>query len=117
MGLSFTTVQRMFIGSFLASLFVWYFQGSVMDAALTLVGLSTLTGIVWGLSEKDITFDALGVNAAGFLVVFSFLASIAIFAEICIGVFDWPTVGSYSLSLFFVGSFWWTGALVQPSNN
>ncbi|NCG00723.1 MAG: hypothetical protein GWP25_02900 [Euryarchaeota archaeon] len=117
MGLSFTTVQRMFIGSFLASLFVWYFQGAVMDAALTLVGLSTLTGIVWGLSEKDITFDALGVNAAGFLVVFSFLASIAIFAEICIGVFDWPTVGSYSLSLFFVGSFWWTGALIQPSNN
>ncbi|HJL96773.1 MAG: hypothetical protein HOL22_05385 [Euryarchaeota archaeon] len=117
MGLSFTTVQRMFIGSFLAALLAWYFQCTAMDAAWTFIGLSSLTGIVWGLSEKDITFDALGLNSQGVLVMFSFVASIAIFAEICIGVFDFPTIGSYGLSLCFIGTFWWTGALIQPSNN
>ena len=40
-----------------------------MDATLTFIGLSTLTGIVWGLSEKDITFEALGLNAEGVLVM------------------------------------------------
>ena len=88
-----------------------------MDATLTLIGLSALTGITWGLSEKDIAFEALGLNAEGILVIFSFLASIAIFAQICIGVFDFPMIGSYVLSLFFVGSFWWTGALIQPKTN
>tara|TARA_B100001758_G_C18219573_1_gene509515 strand:- start:279 stop:632 length:354 start_codon:yes stop_codon:yes gene_type:complete len=117
MGLSFATVQRMFFGSFLAAALTWVLQDSLMDATWVFLGLSALTGIVWGLSEKDITFDALGLNASGFLVAFSFLISIALFAEICIGVFSWPTTGSYVTSLFFVGSFWWTGALVQPKNN
>lgn len=117
MGLSFVTVQRMFLGSFLVSFFTWILQGNLMDATLTLIGLSSLTGITWGLSEKDIAFEALGLNAEGILVIFSFIASIAIFAQICIGVFDFPMVGSYVLSLFFVGSFWWTGALIQPKTN
>ena len=117
MGLSFVTVQRMFLGSFLASSLTWFLQGNLMDAMLTFIGLSALTGITWGLSEKSIAFDALGVNAEGVLVIFSFVASIAIFAQICIGVFDFPTVGSYGLSLFFIGSFWCTGALIQPKTN
>lgn len=117
MGLSFVTVQRMFLGSFLAGGLTWFFQDSLMDATWVFLALAALTGIVWGLSEKDITFEALGLNPSGFLVAFSFLASIAIFAEVCIGVFSWPTTGSYVTSLFFVGSFWWTGAMVQPKNN
>jgi len=117
MGLSFATVQRMFVGSFLAALLTWFLQDSLMDATLTFIALSALTGIVWGLSEKDIAFDALGMNSSGLFVAFSFLVSIAIFAELCIGVFSWPTTGSYVTSLFFVGSFWWTGALIQPKNN
>jgi len=117
MGLSFVTVQRMFLGSFLVSSLTWFLQGNLMDAMLTFIGLSALTGITWGLSEKSIAFEALGVNAEGVLVIFSFVASIAIFAQICIGVFDFPTVGSYGLSLFFIGSFWWTGALIQPRTN
>ena len=117
MALSFTTVQRMFFGSLILSLAVSFLQGNAMDGALTFVGLSTLVAIVWGLSEKELTFGTLGLNSEGLLVVFSFLASIAIFAEICIRVFSWPTVGSYALSLCFIGSFWWTGALIQPRNN
>jgi len=111
------TVQRMFLGSFLVSLLTWFLQSNLMDATLTFIGLSTLTGIVWGLSEKDIAFEALGLNAEGVLVMFSFVASIVIFAQICIGVFDFPMAGSYGLSLCFIGSFWWTGALLQPKNN
>jgi len=117
MGLSFVTVQRMFLGSFLAAFLTWVIRNNLMDATLTFIGLSALTGIAWGLSEKDITFEALGLNAAGILVIFSFFASIAIFAQICIGVFDFPTLGSYGLSLCFIGSFWWTGALIQPKTN
>ncbi|MDE0869312.1 MAG: hypothetical protein OSA21_03250 [Candidatus Poseidoniaceae archaeon] len=117
MGLSFVTVQRMFLGSFIVSFITWILQGNLMDATLAFIGLSALTGITWGLSEKDLTSEALGLNAEGILVIFSFLASIAIFAQICIGVFDFPVVGSYGLSLFFIGSFWWTGALIQPKIN
>jgi|TARA_B110000914_G_C15500008_1_gene465300 hypothetical protein len=117
MGLSFVTVQRMFLGSFLVSFLTWVLQSNLMDATLTFIGLSALTGIAWGLSEKDTTFEALGLNAEGVLVAFSFLASIAIFAQICIGVFDFPTTGAYVLSLCFIGTFWWTCALIQPKNN
>lgn len=117
MGLSFAAVQRMFLGSFVAAALTWFLQDSAMDAAMTFIGLSSLVAVVWGLSEKDLTFSTLSLNAEGVLVMFSFIASIAIFAEICIRVFDFPTVGSYALSLCFIGSFWWTGALIQPKNN
>jgi hypothetical protein len=117
MALSFPTVQRMFLGCFLVSAIVSFLQGSAMDGAFILIGLSTLVAIVWGLSEKELAFGTLGINSDGILVMFSFLVSIAIFAEICIRVFSWPTIGSYGLSLCFIGSFWWTGALIQPKNN
>ena len=117
MALSFPTVQRMFLGCFLVSAIVSYLQGSAMDGAFILIGLSTLVAIVWGLSEKELAFGTLGINSDGILVMFSFLVSIAIFAEICIRVLSWPTIGSYGLSLCFIGSFWWTGALIQPKNN
>ena len=117
MGLSFAAVQRMFLGSFIVAVLTWFLQDSAMDAAMTFIGLSSLVAVVWGLSEKDITFSTLGLNADGVLVMFSFVASIVIFAEICVRVFDFPSVGSYALSLCFIGSFWWTGALIQPKNN
>ncbi len=69
MGLSFVTVQRMFLGSFLVSFLTWFLQGNLMDATLAFIGISALTGIAWGLSEKDITFGALGLNAEGILVI------------------------------------------------
>tara|TARA_B100001093_G_scaffold261333_1_gene249766 strand:- start:6676 stop:7029 length:354 start_codon:yes stop_codon:yes gene_type:complete len=117
MGLSFATVQRLFLGSFVASLLVYFFQRDTMNAALTLIALSSLTAIIWGLSEKDATFSSLSINAEGFLFVFGFILSIVIFAQLCIGLFEWPFLGSYITSLFFVGSFWWTGAMIQPKTN
>ncbi|MDB9834806.1 hypothetical protein OAC38_02100 [Candidatus Poseidoniaceae archaeon] len=117
MGLSYTTVQRLFVGSFIASAITWFTQDNYTDAALVLIALSALIGIAWGLSEREMTFEHLGRNQAGVLTILAFFASIALFAEVGIRVWGFPTTGSYVLSLFFVGSFWWTSALIQPKNN
>ena len=49
MGLSMTTVQRMLGASLVASLGVWFLQGTLMDAVLTLIALCALTGLVLSL--------------------------------------------------------------------
>ena len=117
MGLPYSTIQRMFAGTVVATLLTWFFQDSYTDAAYVLIALSTLIGVAWGLSEREMTFAHLGMNQSGVLTVLAFLASIALFAEVSIRVWGFPTTGSYLLSLFFVGSFWWTSALIQPENN
>ena len=117
MGLSYPTIQRMFAGNAILTGLTWFMQDNYMDAAFVFIALSTLIGIAWGLSERELTFGHLGMNSAGILTLFAFIASIAVFAEVSIRVWDFPTVGSYVLSLFFVGSFWWTGALIQPKYN
>ena len=117
MGLSYSTVQRLFVGSFIASAITWFMQDNYMDAALVFIALSALIGIAWALSEREMTFEHLGMNQAGVLTTIAFIASIAVFAEVGIRIWGFPTTGSYVLSLFFVGSFWWTSALIQPKNN
>ena len=47
MGLSYTTVQRLFVGSFIASAITWFTQDNYTDAALVLIALSALIGIAW----------------------------------------------------------------------
>jgi hypothetical protein len=43
------------------------------------------------------------------------LASIVIFAQVSVAIWAFPTVGAYVLSLTFIGSFWVTGYMMQPS--
>jgi hypothetical protein len=117
MGISYPTIQRLFLGSFVAAGLTWFTQDNFTDAAYVLIALSALIGVAWGLSEREMTFAPLGLNQSGVLTVLAFLASIALFAEVSIRVWGFPTTGSYLLSLFFVGSFWWTSALIQPENN
>ena len=117
MGLPYSTIQRMFAGTVVATLLTWFFQDSYTEAAYVFIALMALVGIVWTLSEREMTFHHMGLNASGILTLLSFIGSIALFAEVSIRVWDFPTTGSYVLSLFFVGSFWWTGALIQPRNN
>ena len=74
-------------------------------------------GNLGDMSDEEMAFHHMGLNASGILTLLSFIGSIALFAEVSIRVWDFPTTGSYLLSLFFVGSFWWTGALIQPRNN
>ena len=117
MGLPYSTVQRMFLCSLVIAGLTWLTQDNYTDAAYVLIALNCLIAIVWGLSEREMTFSHLGMNQAGILTVAAFIGSIALFAEVSIRVWDFPTTGSYILSLFFVGSFWWTSALIQPENN
>jgi len=107
----------MFAGTIVAALLTWFFQDSYTEAAYVFIALMALVGVVWTLSEREMTFHHMGLNASGILTLLAFIGSIALFAEVSIRVWDFPTTGSYVLSLFFVGSFWWTGALIQPRNN
>ena len=117
MGLSYTAIQRMFVANFIVSAATWYTQDNYTDGALVLIALSALIGIAWGLSEREMTFEHLGMNQAGVLTMLAFIGSIALFAEVGVRIWGFPTTGSYVLSVVFIGSFWWTGALIQPKTN
>lgn len=115
MGLSMTTVQRMLGASLIASLGVWFLQGTVMDGVLTLIVLCGLTGLIWGLSERESTFDYLRLSGSGPWNMLAVVLSIVVFAQVSISIWAFPTVGAYLLSLSFIGSFWLTGYMMQPS--
>ena len=115
MGLSMTTVQRMLGASLVASLGVWFLQGAVMDAVLTFIALSALTGAVWALSERETTFAYLNLNGSGPWTMLTVLATVVVFAQVSISIWAFPTVGAYILSFSFIGSFWVTGYMIQPS--
>ncbi len=114
MGLSLTTIQRMLGASLVASLGVWFLQGALMDAVLTLIALCTLTGFVWALSERETTFTYLNLSGNGPWSMLAVLASIVLFAQLSISIWAFPAVGAYLLSLSFIGSFWLTGFMMQP---
>ena len=115
MGLDITTVQRMFLASLIAGLGVWYLQGTVMDGMLTFIALSALTGLVWGLSERETTFQYLNLKGNGPWSMLAVLGSIVAFAQVSVAIWAFPTVGAYILSLSFIGSFWVTGYMMQPN--
>ena len=114
MGLSMTTVQRMLGASLVASLGVWFLQGTLMDAVLNLIALCALTGLVWALSERESTFAYLNLTGSGPWNMLAVLATIVVFAQLSISIWAFPTVGAYILSLSFIGSFWLTGYMMQP---
>lgn len=115
MGLEFSTVQRMFGASLVAAVGVWFLQGAMVDAVLTLIALCSLTAIVWGLSERTETFSALNLTGSGPWEILAVVASIVVFAQVSMAVWAFPTVGAYILSLSFIGSFWVTGYMMQPN--
>ncbi len=115
MGLDFTTVQRMFVASLVASLGVWYLQGTLMDGMLALIGLCALTALVWGLSEREVAFTHLNLKGSGPWNMLAVVASVVIFAQLSVAIWAFPTVGAYVLSVSFIGSFWATGFMMQPS--
>lgn len=114
MGLSMTTVQRMFAASLVAALGTWYLRNDLMDGMLMLCGLSVLTAMIWGLSERETTTAALNLDSSGVLAKFGVALSIVVFAQVTVAVWEFPTVGAYVLSLAFIGSFWLTGFMIQP---
>ena len=114
MGISMTTVQRMFASSLIAGLGVWYLQGAVMDGVLTLIALCALTALIWGLSERETTFATLNLTGSGPWEMLTVVGSIIVFAQLSISIWAFPMVGAYILSLSFIGSFWVTGYMMQP---
>lgn len=115
MAMALSTIQRMLGASLIVALGVWYLQGQMMDAMLTLVALCALTGLVWILSERELTFASLQLSGRGPLNMLAIVGSIIIFAELSIVIWAFPTVGAYILSLSFIGSFWLTGYMLQPN--
>ena len=99
MGLSMTTIQRMLGASLVASLGVWYLQGTLMDGVLTLIALCGLTGVIWGLSERESTFDYLNLSGSGPWNMLAVVLTIVVFAQVSISIWAFPTVGAYILSL------------------
>ena len=96
------------------SLGVWFLQGALMDAVLTLIALCALTGVVWALSERETTFAYLNLSGNGPWSMLAVLATVVVFAQLSISIWAFPTVGAYLLSLSFIGSFWLTGFMMQP---
>lgn len=115
MGLSIATVQRMFGASLVASVGVWILQGTMMDGVLTLIALCALSGAIWGLSERESTLHYLNLTGSGPWNLLAVVVSIVAFAQISISIWGFPTVGAYILSFSFIGSFWLTGYMIQPS--
>ena len=115
MGLDITTIQRMLGASLVASLGVWYLQGTLMDGVLTLIALCGLTAIIWGLSERESTFTYLNLNGSGPWNMLAVVLSIVVFAQLSVQIWAFPLTGADLLSLSFIGSFWVTGYMMQPS--
>lgn len=117
MGLAFSTVQRMFAATLVASLGVWYLEGTVTAGMQALIALSALTGLIWGLSEREVMTSTLHLQGNGPWQMLAVVASIIIFAQVSVSMWAFPTVGAYVLSLVLVGSFWLTGFMIQPNGN
>ena len=91
MGLAMTTVQRMLGASLIASLGVWFLQGTVMDGVLTLIALCALTGVIWAISERESTFDYLNLSGSGPWNMLAVILSIVVFAQLSISIWAFPT--------------------------
>jgi hypothetical protein len=107
----------MFAASAIASVGVGYLDGTVMAGMQALVALSALTGMIWGLSERDIMTSSLNLQGNGPWEMLAIVASIVVFAQVSISMWAFPTLGAYILSLSFIGSFWATGFMIQPGGN
>ena len=116
MGLSFAAVQRLMAAVLVVTILVAFTTRDAFNTAWTVIALSTLVGFIWAVSNKDTTFDYLGLNPYGILSVVTFLVVSVIFAEWCMTM--WGTdsrVGTYGLSLITVGTFWWTIEMMEPT--
>jgi len=114
MRLSLRACQRMLSIALIASLIVWYVTGQLFDGMLLLAILSTLTGVIWGLSEKEMFVSSLNLSQQGILNKFAMMASIVCFGWLGTSLWDFPATGSYIFSIVFIGSFWATAFMIQP---
>lgn len=116
MGLSYASVQKMLAAVAVITVITAVFTREAFTTAWTLIALSTIVGLVWAVSNREMTFKHLGIHSYGFLNVVSFIVVTIIFAEWCMTMWGSDSrIETYGLSLITIATFWWSIEMLEPT--
>ena len=116
MGLSYASVQKMLAAVAVITVITAVLTREAFTTAWTLIALSTIVGLVWAVSNREMTFKHLGIHSYGFLNVVSFIVVTVIFAEWCMTMWGSDSrIETYGLSLVTVATFWWSIEMLEPT--
>ena len=116
MGLSYASVQKMLAAVAVITVITAVLTREAFTTAWTLIALSTIVGLVWAVSNREITFKHLGIHSYGFLNVVSFIVVTIIFAEWCMTMWGSDSrIETYGLSLVTIATFWWSIEMLEPT--
>ena len=116
MGLSYASVQKMLAAVAVITVITAVLTREALTTAWTLIALSTIVGLVWAVSNREMTFKHLGIHSYGFLNVVSFTVVTIIFAEWCMTMWGSDSrIETYGLSLVTIATFWWSIEMLEPT--
>ncbi|MEC8242182.1 MAG: hypothetical protein VX023_00490 [Candidatus Thermoplasmatota archaeon] len=116
MGLSYASVQKMLAAVAVITVITAVLTREAFTTAWTLIALSTIVGLVWAVSNREMTFKHLGIHSYGFLNVVSFIVVTVIFAEWCMTMWGSDSrIETYGLSLVTIATFWWSIEMLEPT--
>ena len=116
MGLSYASVQKMLAAVAVITVITAVLTSEAFTTAWTLIALSTIVGLVWAVSNREMTFKHLGIHSYGFLNVVSFIVVTIIFAEWCMTMWGSDSrIETYGLSLVTIATFWWSIEMLEPT--
>ena len=116
MGLSYASVQKMLAAVAVITVLTAVLTREAFTSAWTLITLSTIVGLVWAVSNREMTFKHLGIHSYGFLNVVSFIVVTIIFAEWCMTMWGSDSrIETYGLSLVTIATFWWSIEMLEPT--
>ena len=116
MGLSYASVQKMLAAVAVITVITAVLTREAFTTAWTLIALSTIVGLVWAVSNREMTFKHLGIHSYGFLNAVSFIVVTIIFAEWCMTMWGSDSrVETYGLSLVTIATFWWSIEMLEPT--
>ena len=116
MGLSYASVQKMLAAVAVITVITAVLTSEAFTTAWTLIALSTIVGLVWAVSNREMTFKHLGIHSYGFLNAVSFIVVTIIFAEWCMTMWGSDSrIETYGLSLVTIATFWWSIEMLEPT--
>ena len=116
MGLSYASVKKMLAAVAVITVITAVLTREAFTTAWTLIALSTIVGLVWAVSNREMTFKHLGIHSYGFLNVVSFIVVTIIFAEWCMTMWGSDSrIETYGLSLITIATFWWSIEMLEPT--
>ena len=116
MGLSYASVQKMLAAVAVITVITAVLTREAFTTAWTLIALSTIVGLVWAVSNREMTFKHLGIHSYGFLNAVSFIVVTVIFAEWCMTMWGSDSrIETYGLSLVTIATFWWSIEMLEPT--